>query len=733
MVGGGTSTRVGISFPVFLQQGYANNKYKCFQLNNNNYYNKQKQSHTVVSVASASTETVTEAAAAAITRSSNTQSKSLRPAVGNIQMNANNTPSLKNDSISAVAIAASKDQQQKGLSLKDYFDQSNQMIIRSDANTNAPPRWFSPLECGSQAHQSPLLLFLPGIDGVGLGLILHHQRLGKIFDIWCLHIPVTDRTPFPDLIEMVERAVRTESDRLPNRPIYLVGESVGACLALSVAARNPHIDLLLILANPATSFGKSPLQPILSILQMMPGQLYQTLPFALASLTGIPLKLVMTILEKGLSLEQTIGELSESLGAFSNYLQVLADNLLPGETLVWKLQMLKQASTYANSRLHAVKAQTLVLSSGRDLLLPSEEEGERLRSILPKCEIRKFSDSGHALFLEEDFDLVTTIKGACFYRRTRNFDYVSDYMPPTPSEFAKASENVRWFEIATAPVMLSTLEDGKIVRDLSGIPSTGPVLFVGYHMLLGLELYPMVSRLWKEKNILLRGVGHPMMFRKLRDDGMLPDLSSFDVMRLMGAVPVSPMNMYKLFASKSHVLLYPGGVREALHRKGEEYKLFWPEQAEFVRMAARFGATIVPFGAVGEDDVAQIIFDYNDLMKIPYFKNAIAELTDESGRLRTESKGEVSNQDVHMPIMLPKPPGRFYYLFGKPIKTEGRRNDLRSREESHRLYLEIKSEVENCMAFLKEKREHDPYRDLHSRILYQASHGFNSQVPTFEI
>ena len=40
--------------------------------------------------------------------------------------------------------------------------------------------------------------------------------------------------------------------------------------------------------------------------------------------------------------------------------------------------------------------------------------------------------------------------------------------------------------------------------------------------------------------------------------------------------------------------------------QGEEYKLFWPDQQEFVRMAAKFGATIVPFGTVGEDDVAEV-------------------------------------------------------------------------------------------------------------------------------
>lgn len=40
--------------------------------------------------------------------------------------------------------------------------------------------------------------------------------------------------------------------------------------------------------------------------------------------------------------------------------------------------------------------------------------------------------------------------------------------------------------------------------------------------------------------------------------------------------------------------------------QGEEHKLFWPKNPEFVRMAARFGATIVPFGVVGEDDIVEV-------------------------------------------------------------------------------------------------------------------------------
>lgn len=114
--------------------------------------------------------------------------------------------------------------------------------------------------------------------------------------------------------------------------------------------------------------------------------------------------------------------------------------------------------------------------------------------------------------------------------------------------------------------MLSTLEDGKVVRGLAGIPSEGPVLYVGYHMLLGFELAPLVLQFIMERNILLRGIAHPMMFSRAKEGKML-DLGLFDQYRLMGAVPVSGSNFYKLLSSKSHALLYPGGVREALHRK----------------------------------------------------------------------------------------------------------------------------------------------------------------------
>ncbi|KAL5058806.1 hypothetical protein RYX36_030410 [Vicia faba] len=624
--------------------------------------------------------------------------------------------------MSVNCVAATGEKQRRRSGWKEYLKQAKE-LIEADGG---PPRWFSPLDCGSQLENSPLMLFLPGIEGVGLGLVSHHHKLGRLFDLWCLHIPVADRTPFTDLVKLVETTIRLEYQRSPNRPIYLVGESLGGCLALAVAARNRHIDLVLILANPATSFGRSQVQLLTSLLDAFPA-----LPNILSFSAGDILRTLFDKAVKGLPLLNAARGPLGDFTTFASSLPVLAD-ILPKETFLWKLKMLTSASAYANSRLYAIKAQTLILCSGKDQLLPSQQEGEKLRQLLPNCELRKFDDSGHFLFLEGSLDLVTIIKGTSYYRRGKYHDYASDFIPPTRDEANKIIESYSLLNLITSSVMLSTLEDGKIVKGLAGIPSEGPVLLVGNHMLLAMDKVSLVSQIYTERDIIVRGMAHPLMFRRQKR-GRLPEVSSYDGLRVMGIFPVAATNLFKLFSSKSHVLLFPGGVREAFHRKGEEYKLFWPEQSEFVRMAARFGAKIVPFGSVGEDDLGQVVIDYDDLVKIPYLRSEIENLTNEAVQLRAGVGGEVENQQVYLPGILPKVPGRFYYYFGKPIETEGRKQELKDKDKSQELYFEVKAEVERCIAYLKEKRERDPYRSILTRSLYQATHGPTSDIPTFEI
>eukprot|EP01018_Ginkgo_biloba_P038468 Gb_35044 [translate_table: standard] len=124
----------------------------------------------------------------------------------------------------------------------------------------------------------------------------------------------------------------------------------------------------------------------------------------------------------------------------------------------------------------------------------------------------------------------------------------------------------RWFQRLTSPVMFSTLEDNKILKGLMGIPHDGPVLFVGYHMLQGLELVPLIGEFLTHRDVLLRGVAHPFLFSKTIEE-LMDDKAPVDLLKLFGGVPVSGKNLFRLLSSKSFALLYPGGAREALHRK----------------------------------------------------------------------------------------------------------------------------------------------------------------------
>ncbi|KAG5411753.1 hypothetical protein IGI04_008072 [Brassica rapa subsp. trilocularis] len=321
-------------------------------------------------------------------------------------------------------------------------------------------------------------------------------------------------------------------------------------------------------------------------------------------------------------------------------------------------------------------------------------------------------------------------------------DFVGDddgpprwFSPLECSSQAQGSPLLLFIPDATSPVYLSTLANGKRVRGLEGIPSEGPVLYVGYHVLLGLEIVPVITQFLKERNIHLRGLAHPMLLWNIQDDRLV-DPQVLDKYKMVGAVPVSNFNIYKLLQSKSHALLYPGGIRESFHRKGEEYKLFWPEQPEFVRVASKFGAKIVPFGVVGEDDICHLVLDANDQRNIPILKDVMdymAEATKPAGNLREGDETELGNQICYLPGLVPKIPGRFYFYFGKPIETAGKEQELKDKDKAQEFYLQVKSEVEQCIAYLKMKRESDPYRQLLPRMMYQASHGFSSEIPTFDL
>ena len=61
---------------------------------------------------------------------------------------------------------------------------------------------------------------------------------------------------------------------------------------------------------------------------------------------------------------------------------------------------------------------------------------------------------------------------------------------------------------------MSTTQSGTVELGLSNIPMDRPVLFVGNHVFMGLDLSLVIGEVFKERNLLIRGLGHPVLFRK---------------------------------------------------------------------------------------------------------------------------------------------------------------------------------------------------------------------------
>ena len=152
--------------------------------------------------------------------------------------------------------------------------------------------------------------------------------------------------------------------------------------------------------------------------------------------------------------------------------------------------------------------------------------------------------------------------------------------------------------------------------------------------------------------------------------------------------------------------------------------------------AQRFGATVVPFGAVGIDDGINMLLDTDDLLSMPFVADRAMELPVPSQRRRVrEARAGAGappprGDDLFLsPLSVPRDlsPQRMYFLFGRPIAL----GDAPARDgaEADLLYRRINDEVDGAIAYLLREREKDEYGDFGRRIAYELLTG--AQAPSF--
>ncbi|WP_078425910.1 1-acyl-sn-glycerol-3-phosphate acyltransferase [Acinetobacter sp. MF4642] len=178
--------------------------------------------------------------------------------------------------------------------------------------------------------------------------------------------------------------------------------------------------------------------------------------------------------------------------------------------------------------------------------------------------------------------------------------------------------------------MLQVEHDAKWIKRLSALSkvyftptfigaeqldASQPAMYVGNHSLYGVLDSPMlIDYLYNEHQVAVVSIADHSHF-------YLPLWRS--VVKKFGAVDGIPAYVREAMQQGYSILVFPGGGREVLKREGEQYQLIWKQRYGFLKLAQEFGYDIVPFAALGGDEVFDIGFDANKVVQHQYFQKLL--------------------------------------------------------------------------------------------------------------
>lgn len=389
--------------------------------------------------------------------------------------------------------------------------------------------------------EKPLLLYLPGLDGVGNYSFQALQNLSLLFDIWRLEVATNDRSRFLEISSFVSDFIRQK-----NQKIILMGESFGGLLACHLAIRNQENISKLILVNPATSFDQTN-WPYLGNVISRTGPAFPVVGVATLLATAVEPTQFQRI---GRSIVDRINSTESAIYELTNLIEsgTTLTNLLPPETLRHRLSKWLQSGTkILQNRYSEISIPSLILVGENDRLLPSSIEGKRLKRILTSAvvDLRIFPNGGHAI-LDDTIDLLKEIQDSKIFNENLD-EYKIKF--PSEADIESLDNQFRIFNKIVSPIFLSRNQNGRLNRGLANVPSGvcgRPVLLVGNHQLFGTELYFIVREFIREKQLLIRGLAHPVVFQESEDVSSNGNSAMRQMFEKFGAVKVSPSSYYEV-------------------------------------------------------------------------------------------------------------------------------------------------------------------------------------------
>lgn len=230
-----------------------------------------------------------------------------------------------------------------------------------------------------------------------------------------------------------------------------------------------------------------------------------------------------------------------------------------------------------------------------------------------------------------------------------------------------------------------------LIQGAENLPDQ-PCLFVGNHSLFALDGWVLGPILQKELNRFVRGLGDKFLFGS-------PRVADYIVKR--GAVMGHPDVCSALMKDGQDLIVFPGGAHEAVKPASEMYELQWKERYGFVKLAAKHGYTIMPFGLVGPDEFYGHLIEGQEIPD-----SSLGKILRRAGLINDDLRADILPP---IPIgalgtLLPKPQ-RCYIGFGEPVDLAAEKGKRLGKKRLREIRAVVAEQIETQLAELLFTRE----------------------------
>lgn len=600
------------------------------------------------------------------------------------------------------------------------------------------------------------LYFIPGIEGSGRGILsqIYDIEQEGVYIVKSFVYPYQSRESLESIVSRILEMIAHDAD---GAPATIVSESMGGVLSILVGIENalrkdhgikkPTVEIdLLMMINPATAYVQSEPRELWDFLFWLglSDDAYKAL---------LPIVLLPFLLDFGSTRTGITPELAPRLVKILRSLNRIPD-VLPKDAMEHRLKLLSRLKIEDDDMRplngsNGPKDIALICSLN-DNLIPSFAESYRLRRIVPGILTAVIPFGGHSPMFDRRFSLSFLLRPFAYPRKKET---VLTKQEPSKALIRRQDAMRKKLGIAgytkkkpKSRVEMRQLRDftKQMIQDyspvfigeenISQLEENKPVLFVSNHTLLGwLDGALTILRIWDQRSILLTALSHPALFQvgltafdlgsSLRASPQ--DLRNFDLLES------SPISLLESLARGHWTLLFPGGARDALKQsEAEKHTVTWPEDPEFVRSCALFGATIVPMSVAGNEDSVQIIAGSDVTKQIVDGVSRLSGRQMDWDMLKDNArdwKGSEGKDLVIPPVMIPKEKTRVYIRFGKPIQVP--EECLQDKNLAKSIYENARQNVADGLQIILRRREKDEYRQLERRKQFRRRYGDDVPPP----